>query len=449
VDHWRNQSEDPLTHILNTAKGLAEKTPAERNRVVDLVRVASILIVVFGHWLMAAVMIENGEITAPHVLAEFPIARPLTWLLQVMPLFFFVGGYSNALSWRSARRRGESYAGWLRTRLRRLTLPVVPLLAVWGVLGWVALQAGFEGDLLRMASVVALGPTWFLAAYVLIVVLAPAALMFWERWGWWSIGFGLGLAAAIDVVSIGFGVAPIGFLNYIFVWATVHQLGYAWVDGKTEGSWIRPAMVISGFAAVLALVWFGPYPVEMVGFNSDGISNSLPPRLTLAFLGMFQAGLVLLFEPKLKQMMASVRAWTAVVLVSGQIMTLYLWHLTSMIILLGAGLALSGFGFGIEPFTGLWWLTRPVWLAALALVTALLVLVFGRFERPRPDVRPAPDAWRPVLAAAMICAGLGSLALGGIADDQGMNGLVLALPVIGMVLGGVMGATAFDRFSRA
>ncbi len=438
-----------MTHILNTARTMAEKTPVERNRVVDLVRVGSILIVVFGHWLMAAVMIENGEITAPHVLAEFPLARPLTWLLQVMPLFFFVGGYANALSWRSARRRGENYASWLRTRLRRLTLPLVPLLAVWGVLGWVALQAGFEGDLLRMASVVALGPTWFLAAYVLIVVLAPAALLTWERWGWRSVGFGLGLAATTDLLSIGFGFAPLGFLNYIFVWATVHQLGYAWVDGKTSGRWIRPAMVIGGFAAVLALVWAGPYPVEMVGFNSDGLSNSLPPRLTLAFLGMFQAGLVLLAEKPLKRLVANVRAWTGVVLVSGQIMTLYLWHLTAMIILLGAGLALSGFGFGIEPFSGLWWMTRPIWLAALTLVTALLVLVFGRFERPRPDTRPAPSAWRPVLAALMICAGLGSLALAGIADDQGMNGLVLAMPVAGMVIGGVMGATAHARLNRA
>jgi hypothetical protein len=49
----------------------------------------------------------------------------------------------------------------------------------------------------------------------------------------------------------------------------------------------------------------------------------------------------------------------------------------------------------------------------------------------------------------MICAGLGSLALAGIADDQGMNGLVLAMPVAGMVIGGVMGATAHARLNRA
>lgn len=437
-----------MTHILTAARAMAEKTPADRNRVVDLVRVVSILIVVIGHWLMAAVMIRDGSIVADHVLNEIPLARPLTWLLQVMPLFFFVGGFSNALSWRSARRSGESYAGWLRARLRRLTLPVVPLLALWGAAGWLALQAGLEGDLLRIASAVALGPTWFLAAYVLIVCLAPAALIIWERWGWWSVALGLGLAAAVDAISIGFGVTPLGFVNYVFVWATVHQLGYAWVDGKTARRWIRRGMVAAGLAALTTLVWAGPYPVAMVGFDAGELTNSFPPRLTLAFLGMFQAGLVLLFEDKLSRMMAGVRAWTMVVLVSGQIMTLYLWHLTSMVILFAAGLALSGFGFGIEPFTGLWWLTRPIWLVALTVVTAFLALGFGRFERPHPDARPAPTTWRPVLAALMICAGLGSMAAAGIVDDQGMNGMVLTLPVAGMAIGGVMGASAFDRLRR-
>lgn len=86
---------------------MAETTPASRNRVVDLVRVFSILVVVFGHWLMAAVTFEDGEIVPGHLLELADWTHPLTWLFQVMPLFFFVGGYSNALSWRSARRRGE------------------------------------------------------------------------------------------------------------------------------------------------------------------------------------------------------------------------------------------------------------------------------------------------------------------------------------------------------
>lgn len=438
-----------MASILTTARRVAESTPTDRNRVVDLLRVTSILVVVIGHWLMAAVMIENDSVTAHNVLNEVAVARPLTWLLQVMPIFFFVGGYANALSWRSARRRGETFGAWLRARLRRLTLPVVPLLAVWGVGGWLAFEAGFSPDLLRMASAVAMGPTWFLAAYVLIVCLAPFSLEVWERFGWWSIGVGLGLAAAVDMVSIGFGIAPLGFLNYVFVWGSVHQLGYAWVDGKTERNRTRFAIATIGFVGTLALVWGGPYPVAMVGFDSGELTNSLPPRLTLAFLGLFQAGLVLVFERTLSRLAAGARAWTMVILVSGQIMTLYLWHLTSMVIVIAIGLGLSGFGFTVEPFTGMWWLTRPVWLVALIGVTALLMPLFGRFERPRDDARPAPSWWRPVLATLMICAGLGSMAAIGIADDQGMNGILLTLPLAGMAIGGVIGASAYDRTSRA
>jgi hypothetical protein len=36
-----------------------------------------------------------------------------------------------------------------------------------------------------------------------------------------------------------------------------------------------------------------------------------------------------------------------------------------------------------------------------------------------------------------ICAGLGLLAAIGIADEDGLNGLVLSLPIIGVILGGI------------
>jgi hypothetical protein len=406
--------------------------------VVDLMRVTSILVVVFGHWLMAAVTIEEGVIQPGHLLDLASWTHPLTWVFQVMPIFFFVGGYANALSWRSARRRGESYGAWLRTRLRRLALPVVPLLVVWGVGGWLALRAGLDWELLQAASQVAIVPTWFLAAYVVIVTLAPPALALWERYGWWSIGAGIALAAVADLLAIGLGWVAVGFLNYVLVWGTVHQLGYAWVDGEIAGIWRRVALAAFGFAATVALVNLGPYPTVMVGLETTGLTNTFPPRVTLAFLGIFQAGLVLLLEPALRRLMRRPALWTFVVAVSAQIMTLYLWHLTAMIVAIGVGLALGGFGFGIEPLTGLWWATRPVWFAVLAVITAGLMAVFARFERPVPDPRPAPPWWRPVLAVALVCAGLGFLAALGIADEDGLNGLILTLPVIGVIVGGIV-----------
>ena len=160
---------------------IADETPPDRNRVADLLRVISILVVVFGHWLMAAVTIEDGLLSAGHLLELADWTHPLTWVLQVMPVFFLVGGYANGLSWRSAMRRGTGYGGWLRARLRRLILPVVPLLVVWTLGGWLGLRLGLDWEMLQLASRVALVPTWFLAAYVVIVTITPVGLWLWER----------------------------------------------------------------------------------------------------------------------------------------------------------------------------------------------------------------------------------------------------------------------------
>ena len=120
-----------------------------------------------------------------------------------MPVFFLVGGYANALSWRSARARDVPYAGWLRARLRRLLVPVVPLLLTWLVATSVAYAAGVPSGTLRTASQVALVPTWFLAAYVVVCAVAPATLWLWERLGWWSVVGGVLLGGLVDLVSLG------------------------------------------------------------------------------------------------------------------------------------------------------------------------------------------------------------------------------------------------------
>jgi hypothetical protein len=415
----------------------ADATPSDRNRVVDLLRALSILVVVFGHWLMAAVTIENGELVAGHLLILADWTHPLTWLFQVMPVFFLVGGYANGLSWRSAQRRDETYGGWLRARLRRLTLPVVPLLLFWTVGGWLGLRLGLDWEVLQLASQVALVPTWFLAAYVVIVTVAPLGLWIWERWGWWSIIAGLALSGVCDWLSISLGVVPVGFLNYIFVWGTVHQIGFAWLDRTLDETWKRALMAAAGLAGTLLLVGLGPYPVAMVGLDTTEITNSYPPRVTLAFLGMFQSGLALVFEKPLGRLTQRRGVWIFVVGVSARIMTLYLWHLTAMVIVIGLSLALGGWGLGIEPLSAEWWLTRPLWFLVVGLVTMGMVALFGRFESPVEDIRPAPASWRPLLAVLGICAGLGLLAAIGIADANGLNGLVLSLPIIGVILGGV------------
>jgi hypothetical protein len=63
---------------------MAEATPPERNRVVDLMRVVSILVVIFGHGLMAAGTFDEGELVPGHLLELADWTHPLTWVFQVM-----------------------------------------------------------------------------------------------------------------------------------------------------------------------------------------------------------------------------------------------------------------------------------------------------------------------------------------------------------------------------
>ena len=51
-----------------------------------------------------------------------------------------------------------------------------------------------------------------------------------------------------------------------------------------------------GFLALVLLVFVGPYPVAMVGSPDKELSNSLPPKITLLALGVFQFGLLLAIE---------------------------------------------------------------------------------------------------------------------------------------------------------
>lgn len=76
-----------------TASEIDAATPADRDRWVDTLRVGSLLVVILGHWLMVAIT-PAGQIT--NALAVVPALQPLTWLLQVMPLFFLVGGVAHA-----------------------------------------------------------------------------------------------------------------------------------------------------------------------------------------------------------------------------------------------------------------------------------------------------------------------------------------------------------------
>jgi hypothetical protein len=421
------------------AKKLAEQAPPTRNRYVDFLRALSILAVVSGHWLVAAPYIEGGAVVGGHLLGILPWTQWLTWLFQVMPLFFLVGGFSNGVSWAANRRDGSTFSGWYTGRLARLIWPVLPLFLIWTGFALTGTMLGVERGIVRMAAQLALIPVWFLSVYLIVSALVPLSYAAWQRWGmasFWALVAG---AIAVDLAAIRFGVPHVNFLNFLFVWLAVHQLGYAWAEGRFASRARCAALALGGLAVLAGLIGFGPYPVAMIGVPGSELSNSMPPTLALLALGVTQTGLALLLEPWGKRLLANLTAWTAVVLVNGMIMTLYLWHLTAFIAVTAAAWALGGIGLTAAPGSGAWWLARPLWFALYLAAALPLVALLARYEQAGRSGGSEVAVWRLVLGLVLICVGLAATAAISIASPLGVTGVrlwVVALPFIGAALCG-------------
>lgn len=400
--------------IWSQTKEMAAVTPPERNRYVDFLRAVSILMVVTGHWLVAAAWYQEGTLIPGDLLELRPRTQWLTWVFQVMPIFFIVGGYANGVSLESASRRGVGYAGWLATRLNRLVTPLLALLLGWGALALLLYFFGVSGDVTRLASRGALIPIWFLAIYIAVVMLAPLTYKAWQRWGFISLFAFAAIGALVDAAFFMADMKWLGWSNYFWVWLSVHHLGYAWRDGRL-GSPIRLlAYSAASFVVLWILIFKGPYPFAMVGSPDEGLSNTLPPKITLLALGIFQFGLLLAIEAPMRRFLSSVRVWAATVLINSMIMTLYLWHITVMVVIVALSYLADGFGLGLEPGTLEWWITRPVWIGALYAILLPITLTLSPLERrARPADKPVPAAARQVGGALMICLGVAYLALFG------------------------------------
>lgn len=136
-----------------------------------------------------------------------------------------------------------------------------------------------------------------------------------------------------------------------------------------------------GLAGLVILTNIGVHPRSMVGTDAERISNMNPPTACIVALTLWLVGLAMLARPALSCLLARPRPWKAVVAANGVIMTVFLWHLTALLI---AIIALRPLGFGLEgDSTARWWIERPLWIAAPAAILSVLVAIFARFERPR------------------------------------------------------------------
>lgn len=339
----------------------------ERDLLLDVVRAGALFVVVAWHWAFTTLRWDDG----PHIgnpIGDTPGMWLVTWLLQVMPLFFLVGGALHATDRRSD---GE----FVRNRFRRLVPPVLPFLALAGGAAGVAAAIG-RTDLVR-GIVLMITPLWFLGVYLALVLLVPLARRAHRRFGVRAVVAGAVTVAVVDRIWVlpshgAIAVVPM-LAIYVLTWAVVHQLGFhlgALRAAPRSAKWVT---CVGGFALLaVGTRWLG-YPGSMVGTHGDPLSNMSPPNLMVVFLALAQMGLLTLVDPALRRW--AERHRRSVAAAGTWSMTVYVWHMLALAGFWGVNVA--SWGMVDHTVDGSWWARRPLWLLGPLLFALPLFALTG------------------------------------------------------------------------
>jgi len=370
------------THTLDRADGTSagRRTRVARDSSVDAIRLVLLVAVFALHAMMCGVSVGAAGPVLENALEGQAWFGPVSWVAQIMPLFFIAGGFSSFHHWRSMRSRGATASDYVRARLERLVRPALALVAVVAA-GLAALAlAGLPAELVATAGFRIGQPLWFLGVYIAISALVPVMLRAHERARVLTPIALLAAVVTVDVTRIATGLDAIGFLNLLLVWLLVQQLGFHLADGALDpldrgGLW----GIAGGALAVLVTL------TTVGGYSPDMFENLNPPNVTLVVLGVAQLALFQLARPRIRDWVERADASRRISFVGERAMTVYLWHMPVLVALAGLSLvANSSFGMPLpEPMTLEWWATRPLWIVVAAAAVIPVVLVFARFERGR------------------------------------------------------------------
>ncbi len=316
---------------------VAAQTPVDRDRVIDVIRIGSLLGVVVGHTVMATSMIRDHVLIWDNLLNSSTALQALTWVFQIMPLFFFAGAAACVLSWRP----GASWGGWLMKRCTRLYRPVFYYLAFWAVV-LVALRAVLPRHVFDPVAGVSIQLLWFLGAYILVLAATPLLYRITST-GRLAVGVAGVYAgvALVDLIRLHTSTgSPLGYLN-MAAWAIPGMFGVAYRRNLlSPRAALRIGLAMLGVNVLLC--WAGPYEVSLVGIGDQHLANMSPPSLLMAGHAIMMCGFAIWAAPAIARWAQRPRVWWLTVIGNTGAMTLYLWHIPA---LLGMHLVFDSLGW--------------------------------------------------------------------------------------------------------
>lgn len=378
---------------------LAERTPRDRDRAIDVIRITALAGVVVGHAVMAISVIHGDVFRWDNLLTTSTVFQAMTWIFQIMPLFFFAGAAGCLTSWRP----GTNWGGWLMKRCTRLFRPVFYYLGFW-VLALIMLHPVLPKHVYEPVAGISIQLLWFLGAYVLVLAAMPVLSRITN-----TARLAAGVAAVYAVVAVIDAVrlhwpvaAPLGYIN-LAVWLIPAMFGVAY-RRRLLGERTALGTTAALFLANVALLRSGPYELSLVGIEGQRLPNMSPPSLLLAGHAIILSALAIAAAPRIARWAQRPRVWWLTAIGNSGAMTLYLWH---MPVLLGVHLLFDTSGHPRYPGQqGFLTISIEQFFITIGVVAVLFLALRPLENNPLPSWDGVPaitSVWRGAVIGMLLC----------------------------------------------
>jgi Acyltransferase family len=323
-----------------------------KDSLLTVLRSLALVVVVVWHGALSTLRWDGHGPHAGNALHLVPGGFVLTWFLQVMPLFFLVGGAVSLGSLRRNAACGGSSLQWVVARLAKLLVPAIPFV-VAGALA-VAFASPSTVGLVKLA----LSPLWFLGVYAPITILAPTLYRMYARFGNRALIGLVGVTGAVQMLRLlGFEHRALWALALLGTWSCAFAGGFHF-DGLRSNRLAAARLCFAGLLVMAMVTAFG-LPASMVAVRGESISNMGDVTVSLLGLIAFQAGLVALFGDRLIRIASLPSISRLVACVDRHQAAIYVGHLPLWVL---TAWVLRPTSFAVGSSADLQWLLlRPVW----------------------------------------------------------------------------------------
>lgn len=389
-----------------------------RRGAIDIARSSSLVLVVVAHLTMVVLdRAPDGSLRGINLFELYPRMEWLT-MLSPMPLFFVASGWANV---------GGARASRLGRVVVLLGLATV-VAAGWSLAALIERITTGDNGIVADGSRIATQPLWFLTAWIPFTVFSDVLTRAARRIIP-AVGTCLVVLAIVDVIRF-VGDAPrwVGYPGFFVAWAVPWLMGAWWRqrhDTSTFHERRKGGAIAGGSIAIsIVLVAFFDYHAALIDAVPGHRSNTTPPTLFTAVASLVQVGLFFIVARTLDSVAA--RRGRAIRSLDALAPGLYVWHLTALSLW---GAVLAAGAWAPQRLSWQWWVSRPVWFAAVIAASIVFSLATRRVTSRlqampvRTDAGRGPFVIVPTLVAA---ATFGLIGLYG-PDTTGMAITVTAL----------------------